>query len=273
MDKSAVQQIQETSNIPEIIQHLESKNTNIPLAITPDSMSVQSLEQYMTYASRYRLEFSTTSVNDFIRYGLQNDQLGARCFVDAETMSSQAIFDLGTLTLPQFKEHKAVLGLQKTAAYKAVLGLSDIPSMTQKEASEFIEDWSDMMTIINKHGQIMAPHQAAASLRDLTIDTARSLNSKVEDFASSMSAMEKIEAKNQDDIPSEIIFTCTPFSGLTEKRLSIRVSILTGSAKPDIGFRILRLESLQEEIAEEFKQVLVDAFAEAEIKTFIGRAR
>jgi len=271
MNKEAIEQIQTSANIPALIKQLSEAGTDIPLLISPDQMSVQSLEKFMANASRYRMNYSTTSIDDFISYTKEFEEAGTGCFVNAERMTAKSIFDLGTVDLPGHKEHVAGLTLKKTVAFRALLQ-SDGAKITQKNAAEFLEDWSDCIVILNQEGEEMTLQQASKALRDLTIETARELSSKVSDFSESMSAMERIEAKNQNSLPSSIIFSCVPYLALSEREFTIRLSVITGGDRPSIGFRVVRIEAEEEAIAMEFKDLLVKAFSEVELQTYIGEA-
>lgn len=269
MTKDAIQHIQETANIPAVIEQLGAAATQVPVSVIPNTMSIESLERFMPNASRYRLAFSTTSIDDFIEYNTEHDKVGATCFVDAEYMKAKSIFDLGTVDAPEHKENQATLALKKTSAFRAICNING-EKLPQKLAGEFIEDWADNIFVFTKAGDAMTPVQAAKSLQDLTVESAREVNSKVDDFGANMSAMERIEAKNQDLIPAEIHFACIPYSGLRERKFKLRVAILTGDDKPKLVFRIMQLDAIEEELADEFKQKLSDNFNELELKTFIG---
>ena len=271
MDKSAVQHIQESANIPALIKQLSEVGTDIPTLVTPDHMNVKSLENYMANPSRYRMAYSTTSIEDFIEYCIEFEKEGATCFVDAESMTAKTIFDLGTIDLPEHKEHKAKLALKKTAAFKALLNCDGV-KLSQKTAAEFLEEWEDNISILNQDGEAMTMRQAAKSLRDLTIESAREVNSQVNDFSESMSAMERVEAKNQHSLPSAVIFNCVPYLALEDRAFTIRLSIITGGDRPSIGLRIVRIDATEEEIALEFKEKLVEAFDKLTLQTYIGEA-
>jgi uncharacterized protein YfdQ (DUF2303 family) len=117
-----------------------------------------------------------------------------------------------------------------------------------------------------------AIHQATKALRDLTIESAREVNSQVNHFSESMSAMERIEAKNQSSLPSAIVFKCVPYLALSEREFTIKVSLITGGDKPSIGLRIVRIDAIEEEIALEFKELLVAAFDGLTLDTYLGQA-
>jgi uncharacterized protein YfdQ (DUF2303 family) len=269
MDKSAIQQIQDSANIPRLVQQLEDAGPVTPVILTPASMSLESLEKHMPEAARFRLHLKTGSLPDFISYNNAYADADAQCFISAKNMTANTIFDLGTVENPLHKEHKATLQLEKTAAYQAVCDVDGL-RMGQKDAAEFVEEWADNIKATSKTGEAMTPAQAAAKLRDLTITQAREVNSKVHDFGVSMSAMEIIEAKDQDLIPGELLFTCAPYNSFESREFKLRVGLLTGGDKPEIKLRILQVEAIKEVISEEFKTKLEAAFGGLPMKSFIG---
>lgn len=271
MDKSAILQIQESSHIPEIITQLAESRTHVPAVVTPSGFCIDSLEHLMEQRSSYRLKYATESIKDFIAYGVDFDQVGATCFVNSASMTALNILDLGTLDSPLHQKHKAELTLKETAAYKSILSV-DGSHLSQKKASDFIEDWADNLVAFTNDGTTMTAKSAAAALRNLTIDAAKEVNSKIGDYSESMSVMEKIEARNIDKLPAEIHFKCVPYLHLEERRFVIRLSLLTSSEKPQLIFRISKLESVKEEMAEEFKGILLEGFNGQETKVYMGTA-
>lgn len=269
LEKDAVVHIQNSANIPVLIEQLADKETQIPTIIVPERYTVQDLEKYMPNASRYRLHFATSCISDYVAYSLVHSNSGSGCFVEVDSMSALAVYDLGSVDIPGHKEHKSTISLKKTAAYKALLEV-DGRQLGQKEAAEFIEDWCDNMIIFTSAGDNLKWQSAAARLRDMTIEAAREVGSQVGDFGESMSQMDRIEAKGKDTIPSAFEFTCEPYLGLDTRKFKMRLSILTGGDRPKIVFRILKLESQKEEMAEEFKDILEDAFRETDMPTYIG---
>lgn len=269
MEKAAIEQIQKTANMVEMNQELSQAGTHYPTMLVPEGFQVKNLESFMQLRSSYRFSFKTKSINDFVEYSKEFDQEGAKCFVNSDNMSAKVIFDLGTETAPLHQDNRAGLNLDKTSAYRNLLSI-DGNHLSQKAASNFIEDWADHITVFTKAGDHMTIAQAANALNNITIESARSLTSEVDDFGESMSAMEKIEAKNKDKIPADINFKCVPYLGLNERTFKVRVSILTGGSRPEISLRIIQLEPQQEEIAEEFKDILVKKFKSCKLQTFIG---
>jgi len=266
LTKDAIQHLEKTvllSNVNEALSLIGAKS---PLVALPDNVKLQDLEGSMEYRSSYRFNFQTKSIKDFGEYCKEFDQEGAKCFVNSDYMNAQTFFDLGTENAPLHQRHTAKLQLDK---FKALLRI-DGEHLSQKEAANFVEDWSGNISVLSKDGEVMGISQAVKQLREITIEQVSSVDSKVSDFGESMTAMEKVEAKNQDVIPAVIEFTCYPYHGLANRAFTVRVSILTGGSKPEISLRIIKLEAQEEDMAEEFKKVLKDTFGETDLKVFIG---
>lgn len=271
LNKEAILHLETNKTLTEVNGEISKLHTKKPLLVVPEGFGVKDLEFAMEHRTEYRFGFSTKSIDSFTEYCKEFDQEGAKCFINADQMEALTILDLGTKEKPLFQEHKASIDLQMTAAYKALLSIAGQP-MNQKAAANFIDDWADNMVIATMDGEVMTDKQASKQLREITIEQVRSSESNVGDFSESMSQMEKIEAKNQDRIPSEIVFTCDPFYGLDKRAFIVKVAILTGESKPHIVFRIVKIEAQKEDMAKEFKELLEESFEESEIKTFIGKS-
>lgn len=271
LTKDAIQHLEKNEILVALAASLTNIGTQAPTMVVPEGFAVKDLEGYMEHRTSYRFNFSTKSIKDFGEYCQEFDKEGAKCFLNSDRMYAETIFDLGTEEKPLHQRHNAKLQLDKTAAFRALLAVNG-DRLSQKNAANFVEDWADNITVLSKHGEEMTISQAAKSLREITIEQVRNLDSKVDDFGESMSAFEKIEAKNQDSIPATIEFTCQPYHGLENRAFTVRVSILTGGDKPEISLRIIKLEAQEEDMAEEFKEILTGKFADSDLKVFIGES-
>lgn len=269
--KDAIQHLEQTALLSDVNKALSLAATKTPLFATPDSISLQNLESYMPNRSSYRMDFETKSINDFATYAEEYDKEGAKCFVDSDRMSSKIIFDLGTEELPEHQRHTAKLELDKTAAFANLLSVNG-DKFHQKNAANFIEDWADFIEVFTsgEEPEKMSIAQAANALTKMTIESARSITSEMDDFSENLSASERVEVKGKDKMPSLIKFTCVPYNGLDKREFNLRLSVLTGGDKPQVSFRIVQLEKQKEDIVEEFKEVLVEKFKNSKLKTFIG---
>lgn len=269
MTKEAIQHLEKTVLLNDVNEKLSKIKTKSNLLVVPHGFELENLESKMPTRDSYRFAFATKSIKDFGEYCQEFDKEGAKCFVNSDSMRANTIFDLGTEEAPLHQRHNAKLQLDKTAAFKALLNING-DHLSQKDAANFVEDWADNISVLCKLGKKMTVAQAAKQLREITIEQVASIDSKVSDFGESMSTMEKVEAKNQDVIPATIEFTCDPYHGLSDRAFTVRVSILTGDQKPKISLRIIKLEAQEEDMAEEFKEILVETFEDSELKTFIG---
>lgn len=269
MTIETIKHLEQTTLLANVNEKLSATKVKRNLLVVPHGFSVDNLESSMEFRDSYRANFKTKSISDFGKYCKIFDKEGAMCFVDSDYMVAKTMLDLGTEKQPLHQNHNAKLDLDKTAAFKALLSING-QHLEQKEASDFVDDWSVNMMIFSKEGVLMQSPQASRQLREITIDKISSNESIVGDFSASMSTSEKIAAKNQELIPAAIDFKCIPYHGLEERKFQIRISILAGGEKPKISFRIIKLEAIEEEMAEEFKEILVKEFKGTKIQSFIG---
>ena len=265
----AIKHLEKTVLLNDVNEELSKITPKSNLLVVPNGFDVSNLESYMANRDSYRFAFATKSINDFGEYCKEFDKEGAKCFVNSDNMNAKTIFDLGTEGAPLHQRHSAKLQLDKTAAFKALLKING-DHLNQKDAANFIEDWADNIKVVCKAGKAMTISQAAKQLREITIERMASVDSRVSDFGESMTAMERVEAKNQDVIPASMEFTCHPYHGLVNRAFTVRVAILTGGNKPEVSLRIIKLEAQEEDMAEEFKEILVETFVDSDLKTFIG---
>lgn len=71
-------------------------------------------------------------------------------------------------------------------------------------------------------------------------------------------------------MPAAFEFKCVPYEGLGERPFKLRYSIIT-SDKPILVLRIVQLETAEEEIAAEFRDLLISKFDGVEVESFIGK--
>jgi len=271
MDDKFIKKIQETSGIPEWIKAIERLDLNNPGIVLPNDYKVFSLEKFLENPLHYKLGFETTVIGDFIAYCLKFVEDGSTCFVDPNNMQAKTIFDLGTEVKPKNKFHVARLFLQPLAGFKKLLSL-DGANLSQKEAAEFVEDWSDNLDIVGLNGNHLTTLTAIRAFREMTIDSAKKQTNEVNHFGESMSSMEKVEAAQQELIPLGISFSITPYLGFKEYKFKIRVSIRTDSDNPKIVFRVMHFESVDEEIAMEFKEIIREGFKDNKLSCYLGTA-
>lgn len=271
ISKDAIEHLEQTALLSDVNSSLSDIETKSHLLVVPCGFQVKDLEDHMEFRDSYRMNFKTKSIDDFAKYSEEYDKEGAKCFVDSDSMTSNIIFDLGTEELPEHKRHTAKLQLDKTSAFKRLLAFAGSGATHyQKDAANFIEDWKDFIVVSTSDGEVMKIAQAANAINKMTIESARSITSESDDFSEHLSATERVEVKGRAQMPAILDFTCVPYNGLANRKFQVRLSVLTGGTKPEISLRIIQLEKHEEDIVEEFKEILVGKFKDSKLKTFIG---
>ncbi len=246
------------------------ENMPCPAVAIPDGLEIVNLEGYQSNRYRFRGVLKTTSISDFVKYSIgYSNTVGVRCFIDAEYMTAKTIFNLGTIDLPGHADNSAVIGLKKTSPFAAVLSING-RKQGQKELAEWLEDWREFLLAFDAEGNALDIKQAIGAVRRITIESSRSSDHEDSDFSAKRSIMENVEAKSKDIMPAAFEFKCTPYEELQEHAIKLRYSILTSQETPTLVLRIVQLENLEEQIAQEFRDLLASKFEETQIETFIG---
>ncbi len=272
LTKEALQHIAENQTAETVQGFLnlaEIDDEQAPLIALPHGVSIENIEQFQKHAFAFKASINTNSYDDFIDYCKKFDSDTAVCFINADKMAAVTTFDTGSVNLPGHRLHTSTLVLKKSAAYSALLDING-KALDQKKAAEFLEDWQFNIEARDNSDKAISAGVAAATLRDLTIEKAKIINSKVGDFSNELSELERVEAKNKDTIVANFTFDCNPYHGINPHRLFLRVSLRTSGSEPGIVFRIIQLEESEERITEEFKTNVRDSLDDCEMDVFIG---
>ncbi|MCE9840286.1 YfdQ family protein [Proteus terrae] len=269
LDGTAISQIQNMAVASLSLDAIEK--SLCPAIVLPSDFKVSSLENLQEGRFRFRGEMKTTSISDFVKYSIKNAvEEGVSCFIDADEMSAETIFNIGTIGEPGHADNTALVKLKQTAPFSALLKIDGV-KYRQKELAEWLEDWRDYLMAFDADGNVLDIKQAISAVRRITIESTRSAEHEDHDFSAKRSVLENVEAKSKDVMPAAFQFTCTPYDELTERNIKLRYSVLTGGDVPTLVLRIVQLENLEEQIAQEFRNLLCDEFDESDIETFIGK--
>lgn len=266
VDNSAITQIRDLV----LSQFIEEKlsGADCPAIVLPKDVSVESIERLHVERFRFRGKLETASIEDFIRYSTGYAEVGTRCFISADKMAAASVFNLGTLANPGHADNKALLVLKRTAPFSALLSINGDRN-DQKQLAEWLEDWSEFITGFDADGAVIDAKKSAAAIRKITIEAIKSADFEEQDFSGRRSVMESVEARTKDIMPVAFEFKCVPYEGLTERRFKVRMSILA-SNQPQLVLRITQLEAYEEEMAVEFRDLLVAKFDGSVVETYIG---
>jgi uncharacterized protein YfdQ (DUF2303 family) len=268
MDKSAIEQIQQAQTADLLNGFLKTHGPSIAL---PSNFEVVDLEQYAATRNRFRGTMKTDSVSDFVSYlsDYDDDSAASETFISTCEMSATCIHNIGSHESPGHCDHKSILKLQKTAGYSALLNISS-HKRDQQDLSDYLEDWATIISCANSDGEKISHSIAVNAVRTITIARAREISSNIGNFESSASAIEKVEAKNKNNLPAFITLTLKPYADLQERSITLRCSILTGSDKPVFTLRIVKQEELDEQLVNEFKQLIQNKVKPLNTSVFIG---
>lgn len=264
-DKEAVKEIARSESISAATKAVQYEVSGV-LAL-PEDFKLHDVEQYFNYRRRARGTMATTSIEDFAVYTKQHiDEAPSHIFVDPSEMAATAILNMGSTSQPGHTDNRAKLALKRTAAYQALMAVSG-SQLTQDRAAEFLEDWAVNIYCVNENGAIARKH-AVAAIRKITIESSAKVESAVNQLSASKSAFEAIAASSIDPIPQEIHFVCQPYHGLPDRTFSLRLSVVTG-AKPLIVLRLIKQEQHEEEMANEFAELVRNSFADDQSKALV----
>ncbi|WP_313135622.1 DUF2303 family protein [Stutzerimonas nitrititolerans] len=241
------------------------------LAVQPEGVKLVNLEKYQAIRDRFRGALSTHALADFARYVEQHpaDDIKPHGFIDQDRMACTVIFNLGTEAYAGHGDDTATLTLKPTAAYKAMCGVAG-QKLVQQALAEFLEDWAPNITAYAGDEKLNIV-QAITGIRKMTIKATSQRDSNVGDFNHTRSAMDEIEARSQETLPTRFEFAAVPFEGLQPATINLRLSVITGSDAPILKLRWVAEEAQREEFAREFKGVLeqqVGGFVPLTIGTF-----
>ena len=243
------------------------------IVVLPSEVRLHSLEGYQPMRDRFRGALKTQSLRDFSKYveGHINSSLSelASGYIDQDAMSATVIFNLGNPDEAGHGDDRATLTLKPTAAYTAVQNIVG-KTLSQQALAEWIEDWAPHITATAGNETLSNP-AAISGIRKMTIKATSQRDSSVGDFSASRSAMDDIEAKSQETLPTAFLFQVVPFEGLAASTITLRLSVITSEAQPALKLRWVGEESQREDFAREFKAVLeseVGGFVPLTIGTF-----
>ena len=236
--------------------------TLVPTVVLPESAKIVDLERFQAGRSRFRGTYSTHSLADFSAYVVERAALGARGFIDQDAMSCVLLFNLGTADVPGHADDRAVLKLKPTAGYTAAQQIGG-RGISQKDLSDWIEDWHQYLTPVDEAGNAIPVAKAIAAVRTITIKASSESETTVGETSASRSAMDQIEARSKETLPVSLQFSTIPFEGLTEQVITLRLSVITSGAVPVLKLRWVGEEVQREDIAQEFKSVLQEKIGES----------
>lgn len=235
----------------------------------PETFRQHDLEQYLPNRRRQIGTMKTDALDDFAVFSKAHKSEGATVFVNADNLKATTVLNLGTPSLPGHADNKVELSMVATAAYAALTSITAAPQV-QQAAAEFLEDWQDIIVCLADGGELLNTAHAIEAVRNITIEAAKKLSTKVGDFEEESSSLDSIRANSEKKLPTRIRFKTVPFKGLRERTFELRIGIKTGGHAPLLVLRVIKLEDHKQAMAEELADTLRGKFTGTDVPVLIG---
>lgn len=233
------------------------------LLIVDESHGIKDIENQLPQRVRFRTTTRTDSFDDFTF--VAKKVVSAVTYINAKDMCATSFFNLGTAQEPGHGDWTAHLQMDKTPEYMMLQSFID-QKRDQKTLAEFLEDWNHLLKVgLDGDGGYLSV--AINAVRNISIKSQKTTDHSVQDFSAEKSDIEKIEARRKDGeaLPQGFIFRCAPYHGLQERDIQLRMSVNTDHQNPQITLRLVRPNTLEMEIANEFKEKLKAALGDQEV--------
>lgn len=239
------------------------------VAVLPGDAKLASLEPFMEIPLRMRQSFSTARIPDFVAYVKGSETDTTAVYVAPDGSTAKAIIDHGTQSEPDWGSHTAVLNLEKTRAYAALETLC-AKSRSQQDLIDYLEDWAkDGVVECLVNGNTVAASLAIAAVRKVEIKASASATHEQGDFNVSRSAIEEMDVRGATEkMPTHIVLMSPIYFGTEFRDIYCRIGITGDEGKPQFRLRIMKLESIQEEVAKEVETTLHAQLAG--LRVFVG---
>jgi uncharacterized protein YfdQ (DUF2303 family) len=260
-DKEAVIKLQEGASISQAQGAMMLSSSTKDTVALPSDFKVHDLEKYLPTRRRARGNMQTESLQDFASYFKDHQEHGATVFVDQDKMRAVGVLNLGVSDAPGHADNTATLSMVPTPAYDAFREVCNGGPVSQARVAEWIEDWQDMIRCFHiaetEEGVVPAlnTQKAIAAVRNITIDSARKVESEEGQLSASKGSFESVKASSKHTLPTHIQLRTEAYAGLNDRLFIIRLGILTGGDKVSISLRPVKMEEHRQEMANEFAEL------------------
>lgn len=238
-----------------------------------DNTSVHDLQKFSKTKRRMNGHFRTSSISALAEFAKSTIKESPEidtpsCFV-GEDGQAALFFNFGSIENPLHQDLTGSVNLKKTAVFKAIERLKD-DQLTQRELSEFIEDFNIYVTALDRNGDEIQQSSAIAAIRDMSIEAQRNVGQKSEDYRDESSAFASVEAKFKGATPAYLKFNIQPYSEMGNYEFIFRISVLTTNDRISLILRCARWDEILESVNLEFQEKLSESIEPLGVNTFIG---
>lgn len=224
-------------------------------ALLPQGYTIVSTEKLRPTPDRFRRIFTSTRLNDFLRYVKQAADTNSVVYLAPDMKMVTAVLNHGNASTPMWGDNTAVLELEHTPETAALLNACR-REHSQLEFINFLEDWTqrDILVAIDSMGMEIHHARAIAAARRVTIEAKASSTTEQGQMRAARSSMEEIEATGDgDSLPAGLRLRAMVFPDTGERSLYARVSVLTSTDKPRFALRMVEWDWHLRELAAEIE--------------------
>lgn len=259
MDASAIKLIQDTAlAASDRLNTIIDEKTDFLVAVLANGFQIADLEGYQSRRNRFRGTFETRMLDDFVRYVNKRDAagFGTACFIDSTCLKARGIFNLGDVVKPGHGDDAAILSIERAVPYAEVLAIDGVKK-SQRDLAEWLEDWRYYLTARAEDGSEIDFRKAIGAVRNITLDTKRTLEQSEQSHRASRSALESIEARGADNaLPAGFTFSCEPAAGFAMRDFYLRLSVLLGN-EVEFKLRLAERKTIEDAILQEYRELLI----------------
>lgn len=243
------------------------------IILLSDSARVHDLEKFSATKRRMSGSFKTSSIASLTEFAKSTINESAEidspsCFI-SDDGHAKLIFNFGSTEKPLHQDLGANINLKKTAVFTEISRLKD-ERLNQRELAEFIEDFHIYTTALDKDGKEINQSVAIAAIRNMSIESSKSVNQTTEEYKDTSSAFASVEAKFKDATPAYLKFEIPAFNEIDERVFIFRISVITSDDRIKLALRCPSWDEVIESINIEFQEKLSQNLDPLNVKTFIG---
>jgi uncharacterized protein YfdQ (DUF2303 family) len=258
IDKTAIQEITKAAGITQasaaVKSALEERHGVVAL---PDNYKTHDLEPYMAQRRHFRGRMTTTSLSSFAAYVHKHQTDASAVFVDIDC-NAVAVLNAGSVSHPGHCDHTAVYEPPETALFAQLHSL-DSTNITQTAFAELLEDSKAEITSLDSSQAPIEFAKAVSAVRNLTVDGTKRLNTVTTSLSESRGTFEQVSIRSEGaTLPAFLAISCQPNADLPERTMQMRVGYIPGEKATSIRLRFVRFEQLQEQLAKETQQLVID---------------
>lgn len=244
-------------------QSMVHEETYVPAMVLSEKCEIKSLEHLLSAPAHFRATLGTRFTDQFTSYVNENLTDNTHVFVDSESLSATAIFDMGDQGEPMWGHHRATVKITQEPEYKAVISNNTTP-MTQVDLVNFVEDWSSNIQFY-AGDDLLDLKDAINRIRRIKVNVNNESTSTQGDFNQSRSALENIEVQSDGNtLPDGFKFTCKPYEDLPEKTINCKLRAHTGE-KLQLSYRIVGASALDKELTNDFCFLIASELKDATV--------